>query len=58
METARDKAIRLLLDLMDTAAPTREDATAIIDAILEAARAPESAHTRAVSEAQANDPRR
>jgi hypothetical protein len=53
METARDKAINQLLDLVIDLAkggglPTREDVAPVVDAIIDAARAPESEHTRAM----------
>ena len=54
MDTAREKAIRLLLELFeldDGLGVTPEDAASVVDAIIEAARAPESTHTRAVQEA-------
>lgn len=52
METTRETAIRLLLEFMDMAGPTREDAGAVVDAIVAAARSAESEHTRAVEAAQ------
>lgn len=57
MDTAREKAIRLLLELfeLDHAMKLTPDHVGLvidaIDAIIEAARAPESTHTRAVTEA-------
>jgi hypothetical protein len=59
MESARDKAVRLLLDfrrrvLLDAGVDQgaiedeRGEAVAVVDAIIAAARAPESEHTRAV----------
>jgi hypothetical protein len=52
MESARDKAIELLMELVDpnsVDALTRVKATRVVDAIIEAARSSESAHTRAVA---------
>lgn len=51
MQTKRDQAIRLLGDLLYTVGgprPTDEKIGECVDAIIEAARAPESAHTRAM----------
>jgi hypothetical protein len=65
MDLARDRAarrlvewgIRLVQDARDDLPPSEAEAAAVVDAIVEAARAPESAHTRAV-EALDQDPRR
>lgn len=52
--TARDRAIFLLTALCERFTPRSEwrhtDVTEIVDVLIEAARAPESEHTRAVAE--------
>ena len=52
METAREKAIRILDDYLTTNPEfnRRDMVVEFVDAVIEAARAPESAHTRAVKE--------
>ena len=56
MGTARDRAIDLLSAALSEPVD-RDMVTAIVDAIIEAARAPESAHTRAMAEQQAKESR-
>lgn len=57
MESAREKAIRLLIDLFSQP-PAANPAyiEEIVDALIDAARAPNSAHTRAVAD-KLHDPR-
>lgn len=59
MSGARDHAIVLLTTLLDRFTPRSEwrhtDIAEIVDALIEAARAPESAHSRALADEQARD---
>jgi hypothetical protein len=49
MESARDRAVRLLQTLLNLSDDDLSRAQQLVDAIIDAARAPESAHTRAMA---------
>lgn len=56
MGTARDRAIEMLIELVDPSCPpgseTRARCTRYVDAQIEAAREPESAYTRELDQRQ------
>lgn len=60
MESARDRLIRLLGHVLDSVRngvrPQDAHLEELVDALIEAARAPESAHTRTVADAQTRKP--